>query len=248
MPLLYAITAIARGSFIAAALVLLFIFAGGMAAAARAAPVAAQSHDAIEVAIQRFVAASLRGDYVSFQAKVGALDPRLRLAPCGTALRSFLPPGSRLPGNATVGVTCDDQRSWTIYVPVAVKVTSKVAVMERLVTRGSAIGAGDIGLELRELGTAQTYLRDPAQLIGKMAKRSLAAGVAVTPEMVAAPLLVRRGQQVVIVANIPGVDVRMQGVAMNEGGAGDRIQVRNQLSKRIVEATVVDVGVAQVAM
>src|SRR3569623_665899 len=118
--------------------------------------------------------------------------------------------------------------------PAAVKVTSKVAVMQRLVTRGSAIGAGDIGLELRELGTAQTYLRDPAQLIGKMAKRSLAAGVAVTPEMVAAPLLVRRVQQVVIVANIPGVEVRMQG--------------RKQLSKRIVEATGVDVGVAQVAM
>ena len=248
MQLSYTITAVVRGSCRAAALVLLCIFAGGMAPTARAAPAAAQSHDAIEAAIQSFVAGSLRGDYVSFRAEIGTLDPRLRLTPCGTALRSFLPPGSRLPGNATIGVTCDDQRPWTIYVPVAVKVTSKVAVMQRLVTRGGAFTAGDIGLELRELDTAQTYLRDPAQLIGKVAKRSLAAGVAVTPEMVAAPLLVRRGQQVVIVANIPGVDVRMQGVAMNEGGAGDRIQVRNQLSKRIVEATVVDVGVAQVTM
>src|SRR3569623_1266145 len=128
MQLPYAITAITRGSLTAAALVLLYIFAGGMAATARAAP----SHDAIEAAIQGFVTATLRGDYISFQAEVGALDPRLRRTPCGTALRSFLPPGSRLPGNATVGVTCDDQRPWTIYVPVAVKVTSKVAVMQRL--------------------------------------------------------------------------------------------------------------------
>jgi len=219
------------------------------AAAANAEPMKTQQdHAGIEATAKAFLEDKVRAGYASFKIEIGALDPRLRLTACSLPLHGFLPPGSRLPGNTTVGVSCEGATPWTLYVPATVKVMNEVVVLKRLVTRGTLITADDVGLEIREIRAADEYIRDPAQVVGKLARRPLAASISLTPAMLSAPLLVRRGQQVVIVANTPGIDVRMQGTALNEGGAGDRIQVRNETSKRVVEATVIDTGVAQVAM
>lgn len=208
----------------------------------------AQSQADIETAAKEFLAGKLRDMYPSYQIEVGALDPRLRLPTCTQALRGFLPPGSHLPGSTTVGVRCEGATPWTLHVPVIVKAKDNVVVLKRLVTRNTSITAKDVGLEMREISAADEYIRDTSQVVGKLAKRPLNASTTLAPAMLSAPLLVRRGQQVVIVANTQGVDVRMQGVALNEGGVGDRIKVRNESSKRIVEATVIEAGVAQVAM
>lgn len=207
-----------------------------------------QSHADIAAAAREFLDGKLRGAYASYQIEIGALDPRLRLAPCAKPLHAFLPPGSRLPGNTTVGVSCGGASPWTLYVPAKAKVMNEVVVLRRLVTRDTPITADDVGLELREIETAAEYIRDPAQVMGKLAKRPLAANTVLTPAMLSTPRLVRRGQQVVLVAATPGMDVRVQGIALDEGGAGDLIKVRNVSSKRVVEATVIEAGVAQVAM
>jgi len=52
---------------------------------------------------------------------VGALDSRLRLAPCGN-IEPYLPIGSRLWGHGRVGLRCVDGVSkWNVSVPVTVK-------------------------------------------------------------------------------------------------------------------------------
>src|SRR3569832_511411 len=105
---------------------------------------------------------------------------------------------------------------------------NEVVMLKRLVTRGKLINTEDDGLKIREIRKADEYIREPAQEVGKLARRPLAASISLTPAMLSAPLLVRRGQQVVIVAITPGIDVRMQGTALIEGGAGDRLHVRNE--------------------
>lgn len=217
-------------------------------AAAGAAEPAYQPHRDIEAAVQNLIGERLRADYPRHRVEVGALDPRLRLRRCDRPLQGFLPPGSRLPGNTTVGVRCDGAAPWTIYVPAAASVSAEVVVLKRSVPRGTAITAADVGVVLRELNSPEAAIRDPAEVIGKLARRPLAADAIVTAAMLTAPLLVRRGQQVVIVANVPGIDVRMQGVALGAGAAGDRIRVRNLVSQRVVEATVIEAGVAQVTL
>lgn len=209
---------------------------------------APQRHADIAAAAKEFLDSKLRSAYASYQIEIGTLDPRLRLAPCTEQLHAFLPSGSRLPGNTTVGVSCSGASPWTLYVPAKAKVMNEVVVLRRLVTRDTPIGADDVGLETREIDATRGYIQDPAQVVGKLAKRPLAANTVLTPSMLSAPRLVRRGQQVVLVAAMPGMDVRVQGIALDEGGAGDRIKVRNVSSKRVVEATVIEAGVAQVAM
>lgn len=207
-----------------------------------------QSHKEIASAASAFIASELGANYPQHRITIGSIDPRLRLPSCARQLRAFLPPGGRLPGNTTIGVTCESDSPWTLYVSATVKVQTEIAVLKNPLARGAIITAQDVGLEPRELNGNETYMRNPAQVIGKVAKRTLAPGAALTPSMLAAPLLIRRGQEVVIVANTPGIDVRSQGIALSDGGAGDRIQVRNSLSKRVVEGTVLEVGIVQVTM
>ncbi len=66
---------------------------------------------------------------------VGTIDPRLQLPKCA-ATEAYLPPGTRLWGNATVGLRCAAPSAWSLYVPVAVKVMGEVVVTQRPLAAG----------------------------------------------------------------------------------------------------------------
>ena len=69
-----------------------------------------------------------------------------------------------------------------------------------------------------------------------------------TPRVLEAPRLVRRGERVTITARADGIDVRMAGKALMDGTAGERIRVRNINSDRVIEATVASPGMVEVQM
>jgi flagella basal body P-ring formation protein FlgA len=60
--------------------------------------------------------------------------------------------------------------------------------------------------------------------------------------LLAAPRVIRRGQQVSIRSATTGVQVRMGGRALEGGAIGDLVRVRNASSGRIVEGRVVGPG------
>jgi flagella basal body P-ring formation protein FlgA len=64
--------------------------------------------------------------------------------------------------------------------------------------------------------------------------------------MLRAPRSVRRGDQVTIAMGAGGISVQMGGVAMRDGGIGDRIPVKNSNSSRIVEGVIQDGGIVDV--
>jgi flagellar basal body P-ring formation protein FlgA len=50
---------------------------------------------------------------------------------------------------------------------------------------------------------------------------------------------VERGQLVYLLLEDEGLNVKMTGVAQDDGGMGDRVRIQNQESKKIVSAVVV---------
>jgi flagella basal body P-ring formation protein FlgA len=66
--------------------------------------------------------------------------------------------------------------------------------------------------------------------------------------MVKAPILIRRGEKVSIIASTGTVTVRMEGKALEAGARGDVITVLNLSSKQKVEARVLAPGKVQVQM
>lgn len=222
----------------------------GLMQLASAADDGLQSHASIQAAARAFLVEHLqRTQGVTPEVEDGRLDPRLQLARCELPLEAFLPPGGRASGNTTVGVRCSGGQPWTLYVPVRVAVSGPVVVVTRPLARGDLIGDGDLQVVERDLGQLPFgYLQDPAEATGKQLLRPLSAGTALTPAMLEAPRLVRRGQQVTLLAIAGSVEVRMTGTALGDAAAGERVRVRNVNSKRIIEGVVTPSGQVQVDM
>ena len=83
---------------------------------------------------------------------IGQLDARTQLPEC-TAFEPFLPAGSKLWGNSTVGVRCLGPSSWTIYVPVKVNVSGNYLISARTMPAGYVISAADIVVRSGDLST-----------------------------------------------------------------------------------------------
>ena len=85
-------------------------------------------------------------------------------------------------------------------------------------------------------------------VVGKILQRPLAAGKPFDARFLKPRLLVKRGQEVVLLANTSSLSVRMSGKALADGAKGDLIKVRNTSSQRIVEGIVLENGIVVVKM
>jgi flagella basal body P-ring formation protein FlgA len=73
-------------------------------------------------------------------------------------------------------------------------------------------------------------------------------GTALTPRSLKQQKIVQRGEQVILVAQAGSMEVRMNGMAMEDATLGDKIKVKNSSSNRVVEGVVQAPGVVQVTM
>lgn len=203
-----------------------------------------QSHAAILEAVQQFLSqqAEVR-DHKDIQIRLGHLDPRLSLTACSEPLQTSLAPGARSVGKTTVGVRCAAPKPWGLYVPASVDVYQTVFETATNLPRGHVIAASDLRAVKHNLTRlTRGYYADAAELIGKETRRRLLRGNVITPSQVKAPLLVKQGQQVELLAKTDSYAVRMSGKAMMDGARGERIRVKNLSSSRIVEGIVTRSG------
>lgn len=192
----------------------------------------------IRAAAERYVA-SLGPAGTVVHATAGRLDPRLDLPGCAGVLTPFLSPGATIRPRMTVGVRCPDAAGWSIYVPVKVESDAGVLIARRSLSPGEVPAPGDLERVQRRIpGLGTQYLTSAADINGRRLRRPVAAGAPVPTDALSAALLVQRGQQVTLVAQLDGIAVRAGAVAMNAGANGDRIRARNAVSGRIVEGVI----------
>jgi flagellar basal body P-ring formation protein FlgA len=198
----------------------------------------------IRAAAEALVSAQLEHTAGVTHVSAAALDPRLRLAHCARPLHAQLVNGMALQARATVGVGCESPR-WAIYVPVIVERRIAVLVLRHAVEREALLSGADVSVETRTItGLDAAFLSDPAELRGRFVRRTLAAGTTLTVDMLTPNFLVRRGQQVLLVAGADGIEVRASGRALEDAPAGAHLKVQNLGSMKVVEGVVV--GPAQV--
>ncbi len=209
---------------------------------------AIQSTDSIRARAKQFLTARLDPlQQKDARIEIGRLDPRLRLRQCDAPLQAFAVGGRPRVGATSVGIRCDDRKPWTLYVTAQVVVFGDVVVAARAVNRGDQLRPADLRLQRKDLSKlAYGYLTQVQSATGKVLKRSYVNGAVVQPDQLQAPKLVKRGQQVTLHAEAGGIEVRMAGTALSDGAAGDRIQVRNSRSNRVVEGEVVAEGVVKI--
>ncbi len=227
-------------------LTLLLLICPSLWAADRTVPL--QSREEIRETAREFLlreASSLQGGEV--QVETSPIDRRLRLRRCDRPLEAFLPRGGRLIGATSVGVRCGGSTPWTLYVRAQVRAWGEVAVARRPLKRGERIRAEDLTLVRKDLSRLpDSVFRDPASAVDLMVRRDIPAGAVLDLTQLEKARLVRRGEQVTLVARAGGIEVRMQGTALRDAARDETVQVRNTRSKRIVEGRVVDFGLVEV--
>jgi flagella basal body P-ring formation protein FlgA len=225
---------------------LLTVLLPATAGAADSDPV--QDIESIRETARQFAAGMAAATGADSRVEAGPVDRRLRLPLCDKPLTASAGPAARTSGSTTVGVRCDGTSPWALYVPVSIKRPAQVVLTTRPMARGETIVSSDIYVAERDVaGLHRGYLNDVSQAIGRVLRRDAPADEPINPGMLGAATVIERGATVSIVAANPLMDVRMRGTALAAGTIGERIRVRNQSSRRELDAIVVDAGTVQVS-
>lgn len=158
---------------------------------------------------------------------LGTIEP-VQFPPC-PKLQAFLPLGAKLWGNSTIGVRCTAGADWSLYVPVTVRVQGSVVVAARSLANGKLIAVEDLAVQTAELTQLPSgVVNDVNEAAGKTLAVGLAAGHALRQDMLRAPLVIRQGQAVKLVAQGQGFKVSSEGRALSNAAVGQMVQVKSQ--------------------
>jgi flagellar basal body P-ring formation protein FlgA len=193
--------------------------------------------------------AKLDNPHARIEYSAATVDSRLTLRRCSQDL-SFTPQkGNARSGRKLVKVRCDDHKPWSVFIPVKFEHWQSVVTAVRAIQRNEVINAADIVIREQKLqGINSDYLTRINDAIGTLATRPVAAGKPLSNSGLAQPKWIKRGDQVMIIANSHGVSAKMAGTAMGDGSKGQQIKVRNLSSKRIIKAKVIAPGKVQTVM
>lgn len=178
---------------------------------------------------------------------VATLDPRLQVPVCQEPLLTSVNRISPNGGRVTVRVECRDNTPWTRHVAGSVRIFQDVVVSARALSRDSIVSASDITLREQDISTLRgQVIMDPTVAVGQSVRRSVSADTVLSIDLLEAPILVKRGDMVVLTAERGAIAIRETGTALQGGEAGKQIPVRNNSSERIVQAVVTGAGEAKV--
>ena len=149
--------------------------------------------------------------------------------PACAKLETFLPLGAKLWGNSNVGVRCSQGADWTLYVPVTVRVQAPVVVATRPLASGKILADEDLTLQMAELTQLPAGVISATQdVVGKVLISGVVAGHPLRQDMLRAPIVVRQGQSVRLVAQGKGFKVSSEGKALSNAAVGQNVQVKAQ--------------------
>jgi flagellar basal body P-ring formation protein FlgA len=174
------------------------------------------------------------------------LSARWHLASCPHALQTRLPNRQGTPSRVAVAVSCEGSPGWTIQIPVQMQVFRQVLVTSHPLARGDIAGPADVHTEERDITRlGYGYIESLDQITGHSLARPLIAGAVLEPGDLNGRQVVQAGEEVALIADLGGIEVRTSGMALDGGDTGAHLQVRNGNSGRIIDGIVVGPGQVQ---
>lgn len=215
------------------ALVLMAFWLGGALCARAQAPQTATppfDENALRAYVSQQVAAG--GQQITrFEVQFGSLGGRPALAPCRRS-EPFVATGARLWGRSSLGVRCTDGATWSVMLPVTVRIWGQTLVAAAPLAAGAVLSAADLREQEVELTREPAgLLRELAQLQGRTLTRPLAMGQALRADMVRLPHAVQAGDSVRLRISGAGFAVMASGQALSAAAEGQQLRVRSEMGK-----------------
>lgn len=188
-------------------------------------PALAADSAAIRKAVDEFLKTQVKGLPGTTSYSIGNIDAD-RLAGTCEGFDVSMGSGARLWGKTQVVVRCRSG-TWSLWVPVQIRVVAEYLVSARPINAGQKITEADIRGQLGELSDLPTgILMDREQALGRAAIASLPAGRPLRADMIRQPTVVQQGQSVKIIGTGNGFQVTNEGRALASAVVGQVIQVR----------------------
>jgi len=169
--------------------------------------------------------------------QIDEIDRRIILPKCA-GLEAFLPSGSQLIGKTSVGVRCAPAsrkeeantpqaraNGWSIFVPVQIRFSIDLLTSARQLPPGHTLQEQDLASQATEISRTEGFT-DPMQVVGKVLRYGIAAGQVLREDMLRQPYSVKQGQVVPLAVQGNGFSIRSEGVALNNAGEGQTVQIR----------------------
>lgn len=205
------------------------------------------AYAALATATREAVEREFAGSSDRIEIELPAPDPRLQFPLCAAPLETSIGRHNGQGGRLNVRVDCRDATPWARNMAPQVRVYREVVVAARNLSRGALVSAADISVQEVDISQVRGQLiADEALALGMEVRRNINAGIPFSSELLNAPLMVKRGDTVMLSADRAGISIRQQGTALQDGGAGQQISVRNTRSNRVVQAVVTAHGEARV--
>jgi flagella basal body P-ring formation protein FlgA len=123
----------------------------------------------------------------------------------------------------------------------------ELPVPRRTMAPGEVLTAADLQWTRLRIGLAHgEVVRLAAQAEGQALRRPLQAGMPIQLADLGRPIIVIKGQPLVLSLDGPGIALTAQAVANEPGGIGERIHVTNPYSRAVLEADITGPGQARV--
>ncbi|MGN7613256.1 flagellar basal body P-ring formation chaperone FlgA [Magnetococcales bacterium HHB-1] len=207
-----------------------------------------------EASLMRMLGAEIRQHNEKWRLQGGHLQMRAQMnipdGYLGWRLQSAL--ASLKPGrqNLDILLMVDNEPIQSMRFSTSLIEVVRVLVTKRSLMRGEMIRAEDLSWkEQKRVGSRRMLgIRDPGLAIGKTVTRAVRAGDLLQARWLDAPMVIKRGAQVMVEVKNGGLRIKTIGIAQSNGKVGDLVTFKNPLSKRRYVAKVMGPGRALVEM
>lgn len=128
---------------------------------------------------------------------------------------------------------------------VRARISATVAVMAAPVAANELLTDAHVTVGQRDITSIADPVIDPVNAVGQTSRRLLRAGDVLRNSSLTAPVLVKRGDAVVMIVRIDGIEVSMAGEALDTGARGATVRVRNSASGQTVRMRVTAPGTVE---
>jgi flagella basal body P-ring formation protein FlgA len=160
----------------------------------------------------------------------------------GLAPGSFSLPPNVLPGVKSLSVKIAKPDGDKANKQVKLRWYQPVVYSRSALPKDSRLVPSELKLRIGAAGMSHPLVWDAGHLADAVLRRGVRAGEPIAQGDVLDALIVRSGASVKLVASVGGLGVEVRGIALQRGGKGDIIKVRNLSTRKILSGTVIDAG------
>ncbi|KZX82131.1 hypothetical protein A3715_06335 [Oleiphilus sp. HI0009] len=196
-----------------------------------------EAYSYLTMELSTYEAKGFRTEY-----KIGKVSPKFSVPVCESEIKKELRRDIFKTANNTIAMSCASP-TWQIHISAKAALYKKVITALQSIPKNTAIRESHLGTMEQQVNlNRRGSYGHPDHLVGMITKRSIRQGEVISPTQLKAPMLVQRGDEVLISASNSAIRIQMKGEALSAGSLGEQISVRNLSSERIIRAQVLERG------